>query len=56
MVPSLSSSMTNNIASNSIVIQNYHWDQVAFQDGVREHIKKHASQSREAMRDKILGE
>lgn len=42
--------------SNTMVILDYHWDQLAFQEDVRAHIKKHASKSKEVMRKEILGE
>ena len=37
-----------------MVILNYHWDQLAFEEQVREHIQKHASKSKENMRKEIL--
>lgn len=42
--------------SNTMVILDYHWDQLAFQEDVRAHIKKHASKSKEVMRKEILDE
>jgi hypothetical protein len=39
-----------------MVILEYHWDQLAFQEDVRVHIKKHASKPKEEMRKEILEE
>jgi len=39
-----------------MVILDCHWDQLAFQEDVRAHIKMHASKSKEAMRKEILEE
>jgi len=39
-----------------MVILDYHWDQLAFQEDVRAHIKKHASMPKEIMRKEIVEE
>jgi len=35
---------------------NFHWDEVAFQDEVREHIKKNATKTREEWKAELLAE
>ncbi|KAE9366198.1 hypothetical protein N431DRAFT_549163 [Stipitochalara longipes BDJ] len=41
---------------NSVVTLNFHWDEVAFRDEVKEHIHKHATKSREDWRVELLAE
>lgn len=41
---------------NTVVTLNFHWDEVAFQAEVKDHIRKHATKSREAWRAEILKE
>ncbi|KAG9196250.1 hypothetical protein G6011_01371 [Alternaria panax] len=38
-----------------VVTLSYHWDEVQFKDEAQRHIEKHASKSREAWRDEIVG-
>ena len=42
--------------SNAVVTLNFHWDEVAFQDAAKEHIKKHATKTRAEWKSEILGE
>ena len=39
---------------NSVVTLNFHWDEVAFRDEAKEHIRKHATKSREAWKAELL--
>ncbi|KAH7330116.1 hypothetical protein BKA65DRAFT_51346 [Rhexocercosporidium sp. MPI-PUGE-AT-0058] len=40
---------------NAVVTLNYHWDEVAFQEEVKAHIKKHAVKTRAEYKSEILG-
>jgi hypothetical protein len=42
--------------SNAVVTLNFHWDEVAFRDEVKDHIRKHATKTRETLKAEILAE
>jgi len=39
-----------------VVTLDFHWDEVAFQGEVKEHIRKHATKTRAAWKAELLGE
>jgi len=41
---------------NSVVTLKFHWDEVAFRDEAKEHIRKHAIKSRDAWKAELLAE
>jgi hypothetical protein len=45
-----------NKLSNAVVTLNFHWDEVAFREEVKEHIRKHSTKTRVAWRAEFLGE
>lgn len=40
---------------NTVVVLNYHWDEVQFKEEAQKHIRKHAMKSRADWRKDIIG-